>query len=167
MDAASTGRAAHILGRRRFLAIAAGAAAVAIPRSAQAERPIRGGVLKHIGLEPQTFDIHATTSYATHLVSSFARRTLFKFVNGARYGPADFTIVPDLALRAGVSADGKIYTIRLRPGAPSLSRSARRCTPVRSAGTSRSRDGSRGMSAPTMIEDSVGGARVLVSRTSR
>jgi len=116
MDAASTGRAAHILGRRRFLAIAAGAAALAVPRRAQAERPTRGGVLKHIGLEPQTFDIHAPTSHATHLVSSFVRRTLFKFVNGARYGPADFTIVPDLALRAGVSADGKIYTIRLRPG---------------------------------------------------
>ena len=49
-------------------------------------------------------------------MSSFVRRTLFKFVNGARYGPADFTIVPDLALKAGVSADGKVYTIRLRPG---------------------------------------------------
>jgi peptide/nickel transport system substrate-binding protein len=44
------------------------------------------------------------------------RRTLFKFVNGARYGPADFTIVPDLALKAGVSADGRVYTVRLRPG---------------------------------------------------
>jgi peptide/nickel transport system substrate-binding protein len=73
-------------------------------------------VLKHIGLEPQTFDIHATASHATHLVSSFVRRTLFKFVNGARYGSADFTIVPDLALKAGVSADGKVYTVRLRRG---------------------------------------------------
>ena len=116
MDDASPGRAAHILGRRRFLAIAAGAAAVTVPRRAHAQRPTRGGVLKHIGLEPQTFDIHATASYPTHLVSSFVRRTLFKFVNGARYGEADFTIVPDLALKAGVSADGKIYTIRLRSG---------------------------------------------------
>ena len=116
MDDASTDRAAHALGRRRFLAIAAGAAAVAVPRKARSQPPTRGGVLKHIGLEPQTFDIHATASYPTHLVSSFVRRTLFKFVNGARYGPADFTIVPDLALKAGVSADGKVYTVRLRPG---------------------------------------------------
>jgi peptide/nickel transport system substrate-binding protein len=116
MDDASTDRAAHALGRRRFLAIAAGAAAVAVPRRARSQPPTRGGVLKHIGLEPQTFDIHATASYPTHLVSSFVRRTLFKFVNGARYGPADFTIVPDLALEAGVSADGKVYTVRLRPG---------------------------------------------------
>ena len=106
MDDASTGRAAHILGRRRFLAIAAGAAAVAVPRRVHAQRPTRGGVLKHIGLEPQTFDIHATASYPTHLVSSFVRRTLFKFVNGARYGPADFTIVPDLALKATWRRDG-------------------------------------------------------------
>jgi peptide/nickel transport system substrate-binding protein len=116
MDDASTDRAAHALGRRRFLAIAAGAAAVAVPRKARSRPPTRGGVLKHIGLEPQTFDIHATASYPTHLVSSFVRRTLFKFVNGARYGPADFTIVPDLALKAGVSADGRVYTVRLRPG---------------------------------------------------
>ncbi len=116
MDDASTDRAAHALGRRRFLAIAAGAAAVAVPRKARSQPPTRGGVLKHIGLEPQTFDIHATASYPTHLVSSFVRRTLFKFVNGARYGPADFTIVPDLALKDGVSADGRVYTVRLRPG---------------------------------------------------
>ena len=116
MDDASTDCAAHALGRRRFLAIAAGAAAVAVPRKARSQPPTRGGVLKHIGLEPQTFDIHATASYPTHLVSSFVRRTLFKFVNGARYGPADFTIVPDLALKAGVSADGRVYTVRLRPG---------------------------------------------------
>src|SRR5216684_606916 len=109
MDDASTDRAAHALGRRRFLAIAAGAAAVAVPRKARSQPPTRGGVLKHIGLEPQTFDIHATASYPTHLVSSFVRRTLFKFVNGARYGPADFTIVPDLALKRSP------FTARLGP----------------------------------------------------
>jgi peptide/nickel transport system substrate-binding protein len=73
-------------------------------------------VLKHIGLEPPTFDIHATGSYQTQLLSSFVRRTLFKFVNGARYGPSNFTILPDLALKAVVSPDGKVYTIKLRPG---------------------------------------------------
>lgn len=104
--------------RRRFLAVAAGAgAAAAAPRRARAQgRPIRGGVLKQIGLDPPTFDVHATTSYETQLASSFVRRTLFKFVNGARYGSSDFTLAPDLALTAGVSADGRTYTITLRPG---------------------------------------------------
>ncbi|MDP2701812.1 MAG: ABC transporter substrate-binding protein, partial [Candidatus Rokubacteria bacterium] len=73
-------------------------------------------MLKHIGLEPPTFDIHGSVSYQTQLVSSFVRRTLFKFVNGAKYRPSDFTPVPDLALKADVSKDGRVYTIALRPG---------------------------------------------------
>jgi len=115
VDDASADRAAQVIGRRRFLAIGAGVAATAIPRQAPARPPTRGGVLKHIGLEPSTFDVHATAAHQTQLVSSFVRRSLFKFVNGARYGPSDFTIVPDLALRATVSSDGKAYTIALRP----------------------------------------------------
>jgi peptide/nickel transport system substrate-binding protein len=105
-------------GRRRFLAVAAGAvAAAAAPRSARAhERVIRGGVLKQIGLDPPTFDVHATESSEPQLVSSLVRRTLFKFANGPGYGPSDFTLAPDLALKARVSADGRLYTITLRPG---------------------------------------------------
>ncbi len=105
-------------GRRRFLALAAGAAAAAAaPRRVEAtERPVRGGVLKQIGLEPPTFDVHATASHQTQLVSSFVRRTLFKLVHGARYGPSDFTLAPDLALEAVASADRRTYTITLRPG---------------------------------------------------
>ncbi len=108
---------AGALGRRRFLALATGVAvAAAVPRRARAtERPIRGGVLKQIGLEPLTFDVHAAASCETQLVSSLVRRTLFKVVHGARYRPSDFTLAPDLALRAVVSADGRTYTITLRP----------------------------------------------------
>jgi peptide/nickel transport system substrate-binding protein len=117
MEDASTEGAAGALGRRRFLEITAGAAAAtAVPRRARAQQPARGGVLKHIGLEPPTFDVQATASYHTQLVSSFVHRTLFKFVNGAKYGPSDFTLIPDLALRAAASPDGNVYTIRLRPG---------------------------------------------------
>lgn len=117
MDDPSTPGAARTLGRRRFLMIGAGAAAAMVPRPARAqERPIRGGVLKHIGIEPSTFDVQATPAYQTQLLSSFVHRTLFKFVNGARFGPSDFTLLPDLALRADVSADGKVYTIKLRRG---------------------------------------------------
>jgi len=104
--------------RREFVKITAtGAGAFAAsPSLASAQQPKRGGVLKHIGLEPPSWDIHATVSYQTQLVSSFVRRTLFKFVNGAKYRPSDFTLVPDLALKAAVSSDGRVYTITLRPG---------------------------------------------------
>lgn len=104
------------LGRRAVLGLLAGAAVAGLPCSALARGPRRGGALRHIGVEPVTFDIHATVSPATALVSSFVRRTLFKFVNGARYGPSDFRLVPDLALRTEPSPDGRLHTITLRPG---------------------------------------------------
>src|SRR5712691_1422630 len=116
MDDPSSPGAARARGRRRFLMIGAGAIAAAIPRPARAQAPTRGGVLKHIGIEPSTFDVQATAADPTQLVSSFVRRTLFKFVNGARFGASDFTLAPDLALRADVSADGTVYTIKLRRG---------------------------------------------------
>ena len=87
-----------------------------VPRVAAARPPKRGGVIKHIGVDPLSFDIHDTVSDQTAIVSSFVRRTLFKFVQGAGHGPSDFTLAPDLALRADVSKDGRVYTIRLRPG---------------------------------------------------
>lgn len=109
----STGK----MGRREFLKLAAGTAAVfATPRVVRAQQPKRGGVLKHIGLEPPSFDIHATISYQTQLISSFVHRTLFKFVNGPGYNPSDFALVPDLALKAEVSKAGRVYTITLRQG---------------------------------------------------
>ena len=69
-------------------------------------RPRRGGSLKHIGVEPPSFDPQTTVAYQTQLMSSLVRRTLFKFVNGASYGPSDFTLVPDLATRAAVGYAG-------------------------------------------------------------
>jgi len=110
------GTSTERIGRRGFLRLAAVTAAVAAtPPAARAQAPKRGGVLKHIGLEPSTFDIHAASDEA-QLMSSFVRRTLFKFVNGARHGPSDFTLAPDLALRAEVGGDGRVYTIALRRG---------------------------------------------------
>src|SRR5262249_58796539 len=109
------------LTRREFVGAAAGAVAAATalgaaPRAAAARPPKRGGVIKHIGVDPLSFDIHDTASDQTAIVSSFVRRTLFKFVQGAGHGPSDFTLAPDLALRAAASKDGRVYTIRLRPG---------------------------------------------------
>jgi peptide/nickel transport system substrate-binding protein len=115
MASVSIGR----ISRREFAGLAATGVAAGLvhaPRRAGAQSPKRGGVVRVIGLEPPTFDIHGSVSYQTQMISSFARRSLFKFVAGARYAPSDFTQVPDLALKAETSPDGKVYTIRLRPG---------------------------------------------------
>jgi peptide/nickel transport system substrate-binding protein len=104
--------------RRRFLrAAAAGTLAGAgLPLPALAESPRRGGTLKCIGLEPASYDMHASPAEDTALASSLVRRTLFKLTTGSRPGFSDSVVVPDLALKADMSRDGRIYTIALRPG---------------------------------------------------
>ncbi len=103
--------------RRDFIrASAAAATLAATPAWAQGPQPRRGGTLRQVGFEPPTFDIHASVSFPTQLISSFVHRTLFKYVNGSKYGPSDFTLAPDIAQRAEVSKDGRTYTITLRRG---------------------------------------------------
>jgi peptide/nickel transport system substrate-binding protein len=105
------------LGRRGLLQLAATGVAVAgMPGIARGGTPKRGGTLKHIGLEPASFDVHASVACETQLLSSFVRRTLFKFAHGAHAAPSDFTLLPDLAMRADASKDGRLYTITLREG---------------------------------------------------
>jgi peptide/nickel transport system substrate-binding protein len=104
------------VGRRAFLSLLVLGGPGMSARRLGSGRPRHGGVLKHIGIEPPTFDIHGPASTGTPLISSFARRGLFKFANGSRYGPSDFTLVPDLAQHAAVSSDGRMYTITLRRG---------------------------------------------------
>lgn len=118
-----TSRSNGFSGRREFLKLGVGIGAGAMwPRPAYARPPKRGGVLKHIGVEPSSFDIHGpwpswgAPASATYLVSSLVRRTLFRFSAGAGAGPSDFSLVPDLALKADVARDGKTYTISLRRG---------------------------------------------------
>jgi ABC-type transport system substrate-binding protein len=105
--------------RRDFLKLAAGAAATVArpPALALAGPPPSGAACSRSSgssLRPST--PHGTISYQTQLMSSFVRRTLFKYVNGARYRPSDFTLVPDLARKADVSKDGASIPIALRPG---------------------------------------------------
>src|SRR5947209_7750488 len=96
------------LGRRAFLSLLVGVGGSRTSsRRPDSSRPRHGGVLKHIGLEPPTFDIHGAAATGTQLISSFARRGLFKLANGSRYRPSDFTLVPDLAQHAAVSTDGR------------------------------------------------------------
>jgi len=105
------------LARRELLGLAAGGAAVvAAPMYAFPRGPGPGGSLKHIGVEPFTFDVQTTASPATPLVSSLVRRTLFKVACGTRYEASDMSLVPDLALKAEASRDGRVYTITLRRG---------------------------------------------------
>ncbi|HKZ07909.1 MAG TPA: ABC transporter substrate-binding protein [Methylomirabilota bacterium] len=101
--------------RRWFLGATATLAA-AWPALARADGPRRGGILKCIAPEPTSFDVHAVSSEATALLSSLVRRTLFKRAAGPRHGPGDFTLVPDLALRADITREGRTYTLALRPG---------------------------------------------------
>jgi ABC-type transport system substrate-binding protein len=105
------------MGRRAVLALVPVALGLmARPHRGHPRGPRRGGVLKQIGVEPLTFDIQATVSCRTPVISSLVRRTLFNFVNGVRYGASDFTPVPDLAVRATASPDGRVYTIAVPQG---------------------------------------------------
>src|SRR5258705_1577201 len=106
-----------LMRRRDFMrASAAAATLAAAPAWAQGAQPRRGGTLRQVGFEPPTFDIHASVSFQTQLISSFVHRTLFKYVNGSKYGPSNFTLAPDIAQKAEVSNDGRTYTISLRRG---------------------------------------------------
>ena len=108
------------LGRRELLAAGGGAVALALAppaaRAARAPRVKRGGILKHVALEPWTFDIHASPSPATQMASSLVRRTLVRCARDPRSGAPDLAIAPDLAARWRVSPDGRTYTFGLRPG---------------------------------------------------
>jgi len=75
--------------------------------------PRRGGTLRQVGFEPPTFDIHASVSFQTQLISSFVHRTLFKYVNGSKYGPST-SPSPRHRSEGEVSKDGRVYTITLR-----------------------------------------------------
>ena len=105
--------------RRDFIRAGAAAAALAAAPGrgwARSATPRRGGTLRIVGFEPPTFDIHGSVSFQTQLTSSFVHRTLFKYVNGEKYGASDFTLVPDIARKAVASKDGRTYTITLRKG---------------------------------------------------
>src|SRR5262245_49427409 len=105
------------LSRRAILGLATVAAAVVAGRGeAATRRPRRGGVLKHIGLEPWSFDVQGSGGEPAQLISSFVRRTLFKVARAPRAGGARLTLVPDLALKAEAAPDGRTYTLALRPG---------------------------------------------------
>ncbi len=99
--------------RRRTVLKAGGgllALAAGMPRGAGAQTPKRGGTLRlSSGGDPPDFDLHQTATYLSQFVGAPCYSTLM------RADPRDYNrLLPDLAEKADVSADGKSVTFQLR-----------------------------------------------------
>ncbi len=85
-------------------------AAAGVGRAALAATPVSGGTLRAaLTASPPTLDPHATTHLAVREVGMHMFEGLLTF-------DAKFQIVPQLAEKWDVSADGKVYTFTLRKG---------------------------------------------------
>ena len=92
---------------------AALAAVAAGPQWALAQgAPKRGGTLRvSNGGDPPDFDVHQTATYLTQFVTAPCYSTLL------RVDPNDYDkLIPDLAEKTDVSADGKTVTFHIRSG---------------------------------------------------
>lgn len=98
--------------RRTLLKVAGGALAVVagMPPGARAQSPKRGGTLRlSNGGDPPDFDMHQTATYLTQFLCAPCYSSLM------RADPKDYNrLLPDLAEKADVSADGKSVTFLLR-----------------------------------------------------
>lgn len=109
----SRGPMALTLSRRDLLKGGGALAATLVgPRQARAQTPKRGGVLRvSNGGDPPDLDVHQTVTYLTQFVGAPCYSNLMQ---------ADVSdpsrLVPDLAERWDVSADGKTVTFHLRNG---------------------------------------------------
>ena len=88
------------------------AAALAAPRAVWAQAPKRGGTLRvSNGGDPPDFDVHQSATYLTQFTGAPCYSTLL------RIDPTDSNrLLPDLAEKYEVSADGKSVTFQLRDG---------------------------------------------------
>ncbi len=95
-------------------AATAGLSALGATQSmAQAPKtPRRGGTLRiSSGGDPPDFDMHQSSTYLTLFIGAPCYSTLM------RVDPADYNrLIPDLAEKADVSADGRTVTFQLRDG---------------------------------------------------
>lgn len=100
--------------RRKVLKVGGAALAVvaAGSRWARAQTPKRGGTLRiSSGGDPPDFDLHQSPTYLSQHVGAPCYSTLM------RADPKDYNrLLPDLAEKADVSADGKSVTFQLREG---------------------------------------------------
>jgi peptide/nickel transport system substrate-binding protein len=107
-------RPAHRFSRRTILATSGGALAAAITsrHPARAQTPKRGGTLRvSNGGDLPDFDLHQAVTYLTQFIGAPCYSTLL------RIDPDDYNkLLPDLAERYEVSADGRTVTFHLRSG---------------------------------------------------
>ncbi len=85
------------------------ATAAPTPTPVPSVQPKRGGIVKQSGTEdPPTFDSHNATSSAHNVHNA-------KLYSNLLWNPKGDEIVPDAAESYTVSADGKVWTFKLRP----------------------------------------------------
>ncbi|MBI4310961.1 MAG: ABC transporter substrate-binding protein [Chloroflexi bacterium] len=81
----------------------------ATPKPASTVQPKRGGIIRYTGAEdPPSFDPHTATS-AQHNTHNA------KMYSNLLWNPNRSEIVPDAAESYAISADGKVWTFKLRP----------------------------------------------------
>ncbi|MBI4312391.1 MAG: hypothetical protein HY681_11510 [Chloroflexi bacterium] len=83
--------------------------ATATPTPVPSVQPKRGGIVRRSGTEdPPTFDTHNATSSAHNVHNA-------KMYSNLLWNPVGREIIPDAAESYSVSADGKVWTFKLRP----------------------------------------------------
>ncbi len=104
------------LTRRAALALGAGAvAAAALPVTAPAQAPKRGGTLSLRTWDPPHFDHILAHAYRTHVVITFTHSRLLKHKAGPSVRPGSFQIEGDLA-ESWQQVNDTTYVFKLRRG---------------------------------------------------
>src|SRR5262245_9154246 len=106
------------LSRRDLLRLGAGglaAGAAITPAGAVAQAPRRGGTLTIRGWDPPHFDPVLTTSYTTHVLTSFTHSRLLRHRAGPGVKPGTFALEGDLAESWQQTSD-TTYVFKLRRG---------------------------------------------------
>ena len=106
---------AHRMSIERRRLLKAGAAGVALSAAsfpAWAQTPKRGGTLRvSNGGDPPDFDVHQSAAFLTHFLAQPC------YSNLLRVDPSNYNrLLPDLAQKTDVSADGRTVTFHLRSG---------------------------------------------------
>jgi peptide/nickel transport system substrate-binding protein len=85
--------------------------------TADAQQPKRGGVLRIADREAPNLDPHLAVSFLTQSWANMIYSQLVRYTHGPEQKhSADFSIVPDLAEKWTMSADGRVYVFHLRKG---------------------------------------------------
>jgi peptide/nickel transport system substrate-binding protein len=111
-------RRPSLVTRRKLLATAAGAAALAAvgaPRGAVVQTPKRGGTLTIRAWDPPHFDHSLVHAYRTHVAISFTHSRLLRHRAGPAVKPGSLTLEGDLA-ESWTQPSDTTYVFRPRRG---------------------------------------------------